>query len=118
MQLQRLISYVHNVFRVPSSTQNMAPTAGTAVAAPPEAHARGDVSASTRLLLAVEAEATLLARGLSSAQLVEWAQGVASSIKERYPVLAEALKAHKDVRGELEAIVLIRDTMTQQFPPK
>jgi hypothetical protein len=48
----------------------------------------------------------------------EWAQGVASSIKERYPALSEALKAHKDVRGELEAIVLIRDTMTQQFPPK
>jgi len=48
----------------------------------------------------------------------EWAQTVATSIKERYPALSEALKQHKDVRGELEAIVLIRDTMTQQFPPK
>jgi hypothetical protein len=48
----------------------------------------------------------------------DWAQGVASCIKERYPVLSEALKAHRDVRCELEAIVLIRDTMTRQFPPE
>jgi hypothetical protein len=48
----------------------------------------------------------------------EWAKGVAEEVKERYPGLATALKEHKDVLGELEAILLVYEVMAKHFPQK
>lgn len=64
-------------------------------------------------MVTVDPKSWLCSRGIS---LVE-AQKMAQQIKQHYPKLIEALKAHNDVRGELELVELVYHVQGGRFPP-
>ena len=47
----------------------------------------------------------------------EWAVKLADMLKLHYPSLVTAVKAHKDVIGELELVKLVSDVLDGRFPP-
>jgi hypothetical protein len=64
-------------------------------------------------MLTVDPKAWLGSRGIPFME----AQKLAKQIKQHYPRLIEALKAHKDVRGELELVELVHHVQCGRFPP-
>jgi hypothetical protein len=64
-------------------------------------------------MLTVDPKSWLGSRGIEMGE----AQKVAKQIKQHYPKLIEALKAHSDVRGELELVELVFHVKTGRFPP-
>jgi len=47
----------------------------------------------------------------------EWATKLAGMLKLHYPSLVEAVKAHKNIIGELELVKLVSDVLDGRFPP-